>query len=362
MTMASDASERVLLHCFWEITEACNLRCIHCEVDAGVRARDELSTDQALSLCDALAKAGCRHVVLTGGEPLVRPDWFLIAEQVSSSGMTPTLITNGILVNDATVSKMIESGIQSVSVSIDGREAVHDRIRLGPNGKRMNSYRRAIRALALLSQAGIKTAVITQIHKGNIDDLPRLHDEVAMLGIDTWQVQICMPLGRLMRFNHDYLIDPSEVPKLISCLTALIQQRRVNIAVGDNIGYFTKEEPILRGSNRKHYGFWTGCKAGILAVAVCANGDVKGCPSHPRSFVVGNITQTPFGEIWQDEQNFEYNTHFQEELLQDECAACEYRRLCRAGCTTMAYAVTGTIYNNPFCARQTRAGSREQTE
>jgi radical SAM protein with 4Fe4S-binding SPASM domain len=90
----------------------------------------------------------------------------------------------------------------------------------------------------------------------------------------------------------------------------------------------------------------------VRVVAFCANGDVKGCPSHPREFVVGNIRETPLAEIWGDPTRFAYNTAFDEKRLEGGCARCPFGRICRAGCTSMAYAVTGTIYDNPFCIQR----------
>jgi MoaA/NifB/PqqE/SkfB family radical SAM enzyme len=69
------ALPRVPVTCFWEITEACNLRCIHCEADAGHAAADELGADAALRVARELTEARVEAVCLTGGEPLVRPDW-----------------------------------------------------------------------------------------------------------------------------------------------------------------------------------------------------------------------------------------------------------------------------------------------
>ena len=359
MTEPLACAHRVPLHCFWEITDVCNLRCIHCELDAGTKANGELSTKQALALCDDLATAGCEHVVLTGGEPLMRRDWPLIAKRISALGMRPTIITNGMLVDDAAVEAFRQSGIRAVSVSIDGLEATHNTVRVGPNRADVGSYRKAISALGRLVRAGIKTAAITQVHKGNLHELPALHDALVHLDVDVWQVQICMPLGRLLRLQRPYLIEPTDLPLLTDTLADLIRRNELEIAVGDNIGYYGTQEPVLRGSSRKHRGYWTGCKAGMLAAAICSDGDVKGCPSHPKSFVVGNVLQTPFSHIWEDKTRFEYNTAFREDLLEGKCRTCEYRRICRAGCTTMAFSVTGTIYNNPFCIKQRQSPSRE---
>ncbi|MDJ0762590.1 MAG: radical SAM protein [Myxococcota bacterium] len=346
---------RAPVTCFWEITDACNLRCIHCEAEAGERSVDELGLPEALSLADDLAAAGCQQVMLTGGEPLVRADWPAIAACLAAKHIDVTVISNGLLVNEKVLARLIASGVTGVSISLDGTRAVHDEIRCPPRPSGRSSYDAAIQAITLLAASPLKTGVITQVHQRNIDDLTQMHETAVSLGADVWQVQLAMPLGRLLSLKYAYLIDPAQILSLVEQLSALIDKGGVAIAVGDNIGYYSKAEPKLRGSLRGKAGFWTGCKAGHRLVAICANGDVKGCPSHPRSFAVDNVRNTPFLEIWQNAKNFSYTTEWDEQLLEGGCRNCQFRRVCRAGCTTMAYAVTGTIYNNPFCVQQVTA-------
>jgi radical SAM protein with 4Fe4S-binding SPASM domain len=294
--------------------------------------------------------------MITGGEPLLRPDWPDIAKRSAELGIAPTIITNGLLVDRARVARMVDAGVVGMSVSLDGDESVHDSIRVGPGGRRSGSYRAAIRAMELGVSSPLRIGVITQIHRRNLDDLDRMYEEIVALGADVWQVQICMPLGRLLRLREEYLIRVDDLPRLTATLARLIGEGRVPVAVADNIGYYDRHEPTLRGSLGGSGAFWTGCKAGLRLVGICSDGTVKGCPSHPRAFAVGNVRREPFDVIWGDADRFAYNTGFREDLLEGECARCPFRRLCRAGCTSMAYAVTGTIYDNPFCTQ--RAGSR----
>jgi len=343
-------------HCFWEITDACNLRCVHCEADAGLASTDELTTDEALALADDLARAGCSNVNLTGGEPLVRSDWAILARRLAEQGVSVTVITNGLLVDDSTVAELVASGVSGVSVSLDGERAVHDAIRLPAEATDESRYDAAICAIERLVASPLQVAVITQVHRRNLDDLGKMHERLAGLGVDAWQVQLCMPLGRLLRFRSEYLLKPTQLPVLEEQLAAFIDDGRVAIVVADNIGYYGPLEPKLRGSHRGRSSFWAGCLAGCRVVAICANGDVKGCPSHPRPFVVGNVRETPFAELWADGSRFAYNTEWDETLLEGTCARCPYRSVCRAGCTTMAYSVTGTIYDNPFCIQRSQEG------
>jgi radical SAM protein with 4Fe4S-binding SPASM domain len=342
---------RVPRSCFWEITQACNLRCIHCEVSAGDAAPDELSTSEALALAETLAEMGCREVQLTGGEPLVRPDWAVIAERLVQLGIRVVVISNGLRLGAQVVDRLVALGVKGVSLSLDGDRTVHDRIRVPAQGS-ASSYDAVMAALRRVVASPLKAAVITQVHRGNVDDLARMYAELVSLGVDLWQVQVCMPLGRLLKYSESYLLPPEQLAGLQEQLAGFIREGRLRIAVGDNIGYYGRHEPILRGAVMGVESFWAGCIAGCQVLAICPNGDVKGCPSHPREFVVGNIRETPLPTIWKEAERFAYNTRWDGRLLEGFCKTCPYHWLCRAGCTTMAYAVTGTIYDNPYCIQR----------
>lgn len=355
MTNLAAHLERIPVLCFWEITDACNLRCIHCEANAGVRDPGELSTDQALALVRALADAGCRGVNLTGGEPLVRSDWRAIARELAAADIHVTIISNGLLIDEPCVADLVEAGVRSVGVSLDGLKPIHDAIRRAPSRSLRSRYDAAIDAIRLLVASPLKTAVITQVHQHNLDDLATIYELLVAAHVDQWQVQVAMPLGRLLEFQDEYLIRPADIQRLERQLAGYCDDGRLSIRVADNIGYYGRLEPRVRRTPAGQPGFWTGCLAGIRVVGICSDGGVKGCPSQPRPFVVGNVKDTPFSQIWDDDSNFAYNTAWREDQLVGGCAKCEYRRVCRAGCTTMAFAVTGTIHDNPFCLQRVQA-------
>jgi len=304
-----------------------------------------------LGVATQLADLGCHEVMLTGGEPLVRPDWAVIAEQLIRLGLKVVVISNGMRLGRQVIDRMVSMGVKGVSLSLDGDRTVHDRIRLPAHGS-ASSYDAALTAIRLAVASPLRTAVITQVHRGNIDDLARMYDELASLGVDLWQVQICMPLGRLLEHREQYLIPPEQIVTLQERLAGLIRDGRLRIAVADNIGYYGRHEPLLRGSVMGVESFWAGCIAGCQVLGICPNGDVKGCPSHPREFVVGNLRQTPLATIWRETERFAYDTRWDARLLEGHCRTCPLNWLCRAGCTSMAYAVTGTIYDNPYCLRR----------
>jgi radical SAM protein with 4Fe4S-binding SPASM domain len=343
---------RVPESCFWEITDACNLRCLHCEADAGRAAPDELTTAEALDIVEQLVASGCEKAFLTGGEPLVRQDWPTIARRFSERGVAVSVISNGVLVNPATIRQMLDSGVSGLSVSLDGNRAVHDKIRIPAQGSTRSSYDSALRAIELGVASPIKTAVVSQIHRQNLEDLRALYELMVSLGVAVWQVQICMPLGRMRARTADYLIEPGELVALERELASFIEEGRLRIAVGDNIGYYGPCEPTLRGAVRDTKSFWLGCLAGCRVVGLCSNGDVKGCPSHPRSLAVGNLRQLSFSEIWADKQRFFYNTEDVTERLSESCRACAYHRLCRGGCRSMALGTTGNLFDNPYCLQR----------
>ena len=340
-------------HAIWELTTRCNLRCIHCESGAGVQRADELTTREALSLCDALADAGCEQCNLSGGEPLLRPDWQQICGRLVDRGMRVTLVTNGTLLDELTAHTCREVGVSAVAMSIDGMRATHDRIRRwGARGA--SSFGKVVQAIGAVQKVGLMPAAITHVNQWNLGELASLHALLRQWGVDYWQVQLGLPLGR-MRQLPDYMLTPGQLPQLARTLAELLRTGlSPRLRVTDTIGYYTKLEPVLRPRG----SVWTGCYAGVLTVGIDSNGDIKGCSCLPGRFVAGNVRQRSFQEIWADEARFSYNTDWHEEQLTGACAQCPYRRVCRAGCTSLAWAVSGSIYENPYCLHRLEALER----
>ena len=204
---------RVPVSCFWEVTEACNLRCLHCEVSAARAAPDELTTDEALKVADDLAALECENVCLTGGEPLLRRDWPVIAEKLHKLGMSVSVISNGVLLDESTINTLQDAGVYGLSVSLDGSRSVHDSIRIPAHQCTASSYDSAINAIRLGVSSRLKTAVITLVHRQNIGRLRETYEVLASLGVLVWQVQICMPLGRMLKHTSDLLIEPARNPR-----------------------------------------------------------------------------------------------------------------------------------------------------
>ncbi len=121
---------------FWETTAACNLECIHCRrLDVMKElAKDDLSTEEAFSFIDDLATLGSPILVLSGGEPLYRPDIFEIGRHARSRGLKLALATNGTLVDEPLARQIVGAGVQRVSISFDGADAMtHDEFRKNSN-------------------------------------------------------------------------------------------------------------------------------------------------------------------------------------------------------------------------------------
>ena len=119
-------SRFVLRHCVWELTLACPFRCAYCGSGGGVARPDELSTAECLDVAAQLADLGCRRVSLIGGEVFLRPDWREITAALTARGVRVCIITNGYRMTPALIGDLKALDIESVAVSLDGPERVHD--------------------------------------------------------------------------------------------------------------------------------------------------------------------------------------------------------------------------------------------
>lgn len=338
--------------CIWELTRRCNLRCIHCENCCGELSARELSDEQIEATARELARLHCRQVHVTGGEPLLHPRWDGLCRMFSGLGLRVSLITNGTLLDDAHLARAIAAGVHAVGISIDGLQATHDGIRVRPGGGE-SPWRLAMAAVERAS-ARVETVVITAVNRRNLAELPALRRALADAGVRRWQIQLVIPVGRALEIGEPFVLAPAHLEQLMAFIA---EARRGGegpaIDTSDTIGYYTEHELALRGPAARP-SLWTGCQAGIRAVAITYDGRVRGCSILPPEFDAGDVHDENFATIWNDAGRFAYSTRFDAANLAGACGRCKVGPLCRAGCTTMAYWTTGSIYSNPFCLQRVR--------
>ena len=336
------------LNCVWEVTLACDLRCKHCGSRAGHAREHELTTVEALSMVDQLAELECELVTLSGGEPLLRDDWDVIARACADRGMKVNLVTNGVGVTPEVARRAVDAGLCNVAVSLDGPEAVHDAIR----GR--GTFARSCQGLRVLRDAGMSTAVMTTVHRSTIDHLAETRRVAIDVGAAMWRLQLGKPMGCL---DESDTIDPQRLLDLIPWLAAMKREGGIHVAVGDSLGYYGPHDRTLRGWGwRGRNERWQGCQAGRFAIGLESDGGVKGCLSiqgwHDEGTDlarVGTVREAPLAALWFDPEPFAWNRTFDPASLSGECARCAKARTCRGGATCVTTAVHGKPGDDPYC-------------
>ena len=323
----------------WELTLGCNLNCIHCGSSAGKARKNELTTKEALKLCNDLAELGAHEVCLMGGEPLIRKDWYEIAKEIRKLGMKLSIISNGFNVNEDIIAKLVKLEPHAVSTSLDGATAkTHDSIR-GVKG----SFDKVMKYLELSRKADLPTSAITTVNKINFKELPAIKDLLFDRFI-AWQIQTASPIGR---FPKKLVLSEEEFYALglfIASLKQKYSSRQMPVIGAHCLGYFSENIPELGILPN-----WIGCQAGISIISIQSDGGVKGCLSTPDEYIEGNIRTRSIIDIWNDPNAFSYNRKFKKEDLGPLCKDCKHGETCRGGCISMSTAYTGKPFNTPLC-------------
>ncbi|MCA9648341.1 MAG: radical SAM protein [Myxococcales bacterium] len=347
----------------WELTLACDHRCLHCGPRAGRPRPDELSTEECLRLVAELAELGVGEVTLIGGEAYLRNDFILVIRAIREHGMTCSMTTGGLNLSRARVEAAAEAGLSAVSVSIDGLREEHDRVR-----DHAGSWDAAFAALRHAREAGLRIASNTQINRYSRANLLPLLERLAAAGIGAWQLQITMPHGSAA--DHEELIlQPYMYPELFDEL-ARVAQRCIELGVtiwpGNNLGYFGPHEHALRRF-QKGGGHWVGCNAGSATVGIESNGMIKSCPSvgGPTN-IGGSWREHGLRALWDRAPEISYVRRRTLDELWGFCRECYYAETCMAGCTAATEPLLGRPGNNPFCHHRAlemdRQGLRERIE
>ena len=330
-----------LRHCVWEITLACCFSCKYCGSKGGKARENELSTQECLDVADQLAELGCRRVSMIGGEVFMRKDWKQIVKRLTDNGIAVNIISNGFIFTDEIINELRALKVESVSISLDGPKAVHDKYR------QEGSFDRAVKALDALCAGGIFTSVISTLNSENAMLLDETYELLKRYPIFAWQLQACSPMGNAANGGIDYRFDMGEV---ISFVSRNVIGAPFAIGVADNIGYFTREEGYVRG-NLSGKAVFKGCSAGIEAIGIDSIGNVRGCESmYDECFNEGNLREKSLRDIWENPDGFAYNRQFSAEKLTGRCAECPEGPYCAGGCRSYNHFVHGKLYESPFCA------------
>ncbi len=331
----------------WEITMACNMRCMHCGSACSEALPDELTTEEAMAICDDMGKLGMKWVTLSGGEPLTRKDWPQIARRLNDNGVIPNLITNGWLLDEETAESMKESGLGTVAISLDGVRDTHDDIRC------KGSFDRSMEAFKRLKKHGIYTGAITSINKNNLKELEEIKKILLDLEVDSWQLQICIPMGNMVNHKEE-LVDPEDIDTILDFCLDTAMEKQITVYPADCLGYYTEKEELIRAISLGNSSFapWSGCNAGRRGFGLLHNGDVLGCTSiRDRSFIEGNVKDRNLVEIWNGEENFKWMREMTREDLDGVCKGCTYGDVCLGGCPNTRLTMNGSMKSeNPYCS------------
>lgn len=344
-------SESSLRLVAWETTRNCNLSCLHCRASATMGPyTGELDTGTSLQLLDQIAETGKPIVILTGGEPLLRPDIFKIAAHGTQKGLRMVMAPNGTLISGETARKMADSGIQRISVSIDGatRER-HDGFR-GVDG----AFEGALRGIEAAQKAGIEFQINTTISKINHDQIPAILQLAEGLGAVALHIFLLVPTGR-GKYIIDQEISAEEYENTLNWFYDQKNKTTLQLKATCAPHYYR----ILRQRAKEDGQSVTFQSHGLDAVTRGCLGGTGFCfISHtgivqPCGFLdlnCGNVTQQSFDDIWNNSQIFKNLRDFKQ--LKGKCGLCEFKSVC-GGCRARAYEATGDyLAEEPLCSYQ----------
>lgn len=336
---------------FWELTARCNLKCVHCRAEAQDSfAEGELSTDEILRVARDIRSTADPIIVLTGGEPLVRPDFFEIASECSKLFTRVAAATNGTLVDDNTAARLAGAGIQRVSISLDGATArTHDGFRGVPG-----SFEAALRGFDAMKRAGLSVQVNTTITRHNDHEAGGLLDLCLQKGADAFHVFMLVPVGCGAQISEDVRLGPELFEARLRWLfeKSLELQGRIHIKATCAPQYFRIMREVSRERNislpdpgHGMHAATRGCLAGSGVCFISRTGSVQPCGYLP--ITAGSVLEMPFEEIWSGSMDFAALR--EPDNLKGKCGACGYRRVCM-GCRARAYAETGDyLAEEPDC-------------
>jgi heme d1 biosynthesis radical SAM protein NirJ len=341
----------------WNLIRRCNLTCKHCYATSADRDfSGELDHQEALQVMDDLKHYGVPVLILSGGEPLLRPDIFELSRQAKAMGFYVGLSSNGTLIGEDNIDAIAAVGYDYVGVSLDGLREVHDRFR-----RKQGAFDAALQGIRLCRDAGIKVGLRFTLTRDNAGDLPGLLALMEQESIDKFYLSHLNYAGRGNRnraADVQHGMTRAAMNLLFeTCWQQIVSGQPREFVTGNNDAdgpyllqwvqqRLPQQAPVLKNMLRR----WGGNASGVNIANIDNLGNV-----HPDTmwwnYTLGNVRERPFSAIWADTSDpLMAGLKQKHRPLAGRCADCRYLELCGGNSRTRAWQLTGNPWaEDPGC-------------
>jgi len=312
----------------WEITQRCNLHCIHCLSDSGVPSERELTTHECRDLINQLAALKVFQINIGGGEPFLREDFFELLIHSHEKGLVTCVSTNGTVINNRVAQELSGLKMFYLQVSLDGATAaINDRIR----GK--GTYDKILNALNCLARQGVSFSINTVLTRLNFPQLNTLRALAADYGAEL-RVSRFRPSGRGKSINK-YLGPTKEQ---LEFFAEWLKEHDL-VRTGDSFFCLTSESRRRKGLDM--------CGAAKMTCCISPTGDFYPCAFlQEEPFLAGNVRRASLKDLWNNSAVFLQLRNLEVKT----CTTCLRFEMCRGGCPAVAYHTYHDIhYPDPEC-------------
>lgn len=301
-----------------ELTNSCNLTCIHCYNESGYARSNELSTENMLSLINEISKSGATDVILTGGEPFKRNDIFILIDEIVKNNLRFSIFSNGLLITPEMAERLKKYNVEFMAISLDGANAAsHESIR----GK--NTFKRTIEKIRLLKEYGINVRVNHTLTTKTITELEEFMALMKELQVENVYFD-----------RFDYFGRGKKNKELVISIDDGFKVRKLIEKYCDDQCLATHEASL--GQMREISSAKNLCGVGFNQCYIKSNGDLSFCPvMSDDKFIIGNILNQELDSLWQDPK-WDVIRHATVDVIAG-CVECDSQSQCLGGCKAKAY-------------------------
>lgn len=309
--------EHPLRHLFWESTLRCNVNCRHCGSDCKqVSNVPDMPKEDFFKVLDSIAckiNPGGVFITVSGGEPLMRNDLEECGRGITLRGFPWGLVTNGLFLSPERFERLLDAGLCSLALSLDGMQQNHNWLRRHPG-----SFEKAEKVIDMLvaSKRIRRYDVVTCVHQRNYDELSQIYEYLLNKGVAEWRLFTIFPAGRA-RQDEVLQLPPEQFRGLLNFIRKVRKEERIRLNYSCE-GFLGDYEGDVRD-------WMFRCTAGVTSGSVLIDGSIGACTSIRSNYSQGNIYEDDFMDVWEKRFGIFRNRDW---MRKDQCANCSYWRYC----------------------------------